>query len=331
MSFSRFMFLGTASAVPRPGHRNVSAMLLQFSCGSLTLIDCGEATQHQLMRSTVRMGSIDNILLTHLHGDHCFGLFGLMHTLNMGGRKSPIRIYGPSGTDELVRTVFRLTGGWNGFEIKVTELEPNNRHTFDVVSSASEQVLASVIACPMVHRLASFGYVISEPEQARTLDGPKAIALGATGSDLGRLKSGQDVTLANGSVVESASVAFPGRKARTVAVMQDTSDASSVLPYMQGVDLLVHEATYEKSLEAQAVEYGHSTAEMAARIASKSDAGILALTHFSSRYGEDNINLLKNEAEELLDGTRTKVVLGEDFMCFSGDSLSEISSIRKPE
>ena len=168
MSFSRFMFLGTASAVPRPGHRNVSAMLLQFSCGSLTLIDCGEATQHQLMRSTVRMGSIDNILLTHLHGDHCFGLFGLMHTLNMGGRKSAIQIYGPSGTDELVRTVFRLTGGWNGFEIKVTELAPNNLHTFDIrYGTSSEQVLASVLACPMVHRLASFGYVISEPEQAR--------------------------------------------------------------------------------------------------------------------------------------------------------------------
>lgn len=283
------------------------------------------------MRSTVRMGSIDNILLTHLHGDHCFGLFGLMHTLNMGGRKSAIQIYGPSGTDELVRTVFRLTGGWNGFEIKVTELEPNNVHKFDIRSGTlSEQVLASVIACPMVHRLPSFGYVISEPEQARTLDGSKAMALGATGSDLGRLKSGQDVILANGSVVESASVTYPGRRARTVAVMQDTSDASSALPYMQGVDLLVHEATYEKSLEAQAVEYGHSTAEMAAKIARQSDAGILALTHFSSRYGE-NIDLLKKEAEAQLEGVKTKVVLGEDFMCFSGDSLSELSSIRKPE
>lgn len=304
-------------------------MLLQFSCGSLTLIDCGEATQHQLMRSNVRMGSIDNVLLTHLHGDHCFGLFGLMHTLNMGGRTNPLNLYGPVGTNELVRTVFRLTGGWNAFEIKITELEPGNVHLFEIKSATKDSVIASVHACPMVHRLAAFGYVIKEPEQGRVLDGAKAAAKGAVGSDLGKLKAGQNVTLADGSVIKSSEVTLPGRRARTVAVMQDTSDASSALPYMQDVDLLVHEATYEKALESQAVEYGHSTSEMAARIAGEANAGILAMTHFSSRYGDD-IEVLKEEAGKELHGKRTKVFLAEDFMCFSGDRLDQISCVKKP-
>ena len=330
MSFSRFMFLGTCSAVPRPGHRNVSAMMLQFACGSAAVIDCGEATQHQLMRSTVRMGNIDNVLLTHLHGDHCYGLFGLMHTLNMGGRTTPLNLYGPKGVDELVRTVFRLTGGWDAFSINITELEPEKIHSFDLRSS-DDSFLASVTACPMVHRVPAFGYVFREPAQSLVLDGAKAKALGVAGPNLGLLKSGKDVALPDGSIVHAADVTADGRPPRTVAIMQDTSNSSSAIPYMQNCDLLIHEATYDKSRYEQAILYGHATSVMAAEIARNVNAKNLALTHFSSRYGDKGENaILGTEAEDVLRDTDCRIVLAEDFMCFSGDDFRQLSSVEKP-
>ena len=323
------MFLGTCSAVPRPGSRNVSSMLLQFSSGSLAVIDCGEATQHQLMLSSVKMGQIDNILLTHLHGDHCYGLFGLVHTLNMGGRVKPVTLYGPKGTEELVRTVLRLTGGWDGFDINITELEPETIHSFDLKCSANK-LLATVTACPMVHRIPAFGYVFKELDQPMVLDGSKARQLGVPSLDMGKLKSGFDVTLADGTLVPSANVTYPGRPSRTIGIMQDTADASSAAPYMQNCDLLIHEATYEEARREQALLYGHSTTGMAAEMARLVHAKNLVLTHFSSRYSDVGMNdILKVETEAALQGTGIKVVLGEDFMSISGDDFRQIGTIAR--
>jgi ribonuclease Z len=322
------MFMGTSSAVPRPGHRNVSGMLLQFSCGSLTLIDCGEATQQQLMRSTVKFGNLDNILLTHLHGDHCYGIFGLMHTLNSSGRSAPLNIYGPSGVNELITTVLRLTGGWDGFELRITELKPDENHNFDLHSSSGKSFLASVHACPMVHRISAFGYVLREPEQPLVLDAVKAKSLGAQSRELGLLKSGQDITLPNGDVIRSSEVTSPGRAARTIGIMQDTCDASSAIPYMSNCDLLVHESTFENSMREKAIQYGHSTSGMAADFAAKVNAKNLVLTHFSSRYGEKGENeKLRREAQEVLKAHRTRIFLAEDFMSFSGTDFTTISSV----
>jgi ribonuclease Z len=333
MTFSRFAFLGTSSAVPRPGQRNVSGMLLQFCSGSSTIIDCGEGTQMQLMRSSTRLGSIDNVLITHLHGDHCFGIFGLMHTLNMTGRTSPLNVFGPTGLDELLKTVFRLTGGWDGFDIRVTELETGKIHSFNLYSS-SERLLAAVTACPMIHRIPAFGYVFKEPVNPRVLDAPKATSLGAQGVDLGRLKSGEDIRLSCGTIIKSDDVTSPGAPPRTIGIMQDTCDASSAVPFMPDCDLLVHEATFEKALQDKAVEYGHSTSEMAAQIALRVNARKLVLTHFSSRYGEKGENeVLKQEAEEYLsaNGGDTRVFLAADFLSFSGHDFATTSSILPPD
>lgn len=324
------MFLGTSSAVPRPGYRNVSSMLLQFSNGSTTVIDCGEATQHQLMKSSLRMGHIDNILLTHLHGDHCFGLFGLMHTLNSGGRVKPINVYGPTGVEELVRTVLRLTGGWDGFDIRITELEPEQVHKFDLRCHA-DTLLAHVTACPMVHRTSAFGYVFDELSQARSLDVDAARSRGVPMVDFKKLKEGESVLLENGTTVTADEVTHITRSARKVAVMQDTSDASSAIPFISDCDLLIHEATYERVLRDQAVRYGHSTSEMAAELAQKVHAKNLVLTHFSSRYSDaEKVGVLGKEAEMVLEGTGTQVVLAEDFMSFSGIDFRTIGSVLKP-
>ena len=334
MSFARFAFLGTSSAVPRPGHRNVSGMLLQFSGGSSAIIDCGESTQQQMMRSNARLGSVDNILITHLHGDHCYGLFGLIHTLNMNGRNTPLNVYGPKGVHELLNTVFRLSGGWDGFPLNITELEPDRVHTFDLrAGGLGTKPIAHVHACPMVHRISAFGYVIREPEQPRILDAGKAKHHGVEGPSLGRLKAGEDVELPDGSVVASRDVTTPGRPARTIAILQDTCDASSAIPYIKRCDLLVHEATFESAFKDKAVEYGHSTSVMAAQTAVESEAKKLVLTHFSSRYSDDGGNsILGIEAEQFLreNGSDAKVLLAEDFMSISGDDFSIISSILPP-
>ena len=278
----------------------------------------------QLMRSSVRFGNIDNILITHLHGDHCYGLFGLIHTLNMTGRDTPVNVYGPRGVDELLSTVFRLSGGWDGFEIKVTELEPDRVHSFDLISSNKTR-LASVHACPMVHRIPAFGYVFEEPEQPRTLDVKKATSFGIEGRDLGRLKAGEDVEMADGTIVKSADVTTPGRPSRKIGVMQDTSDASSAIPYLTECDLLIHEATFEKAMDEKARQYGHSTSVMAAEFAREVKASNLVLTHFSSRYGDKGENeILRQEASQSFE---SKIFLAEDFMCFSGIDFSTISSI----
>jgi ribonuclease Z len=324
-SFSRFVFLGTSSAVPRPGYRNVSSMLLQSTCGSVSLIDCGEATQHQLMKSTIRMSHIDNILVTHLHGDHCYGLFGLVHTLNMSGRMAPLQLWGPVGINELVTTVLRLTGGWDSsFDLKINELEPEETHHFELRNS-SDHVVASVTACPMVHRIPAFGYVFKEPDQPRVLDGQKAKQLGASGQQLGQLKAGSDVVLPDGRAIRSADVTAPGRPSRTVAVMQDTRDCSSADPYMTNCDLLVHEATFESVRHDQAIQYGHSTSVMAAEAAIRVNAKTLVLTHFSSRYSDnDDVNILKSEAEKIM--SKSRIILAEDFLSIGGHDFDEISS-----
>ena len=328
-SFSRFVFLGTSSAIPRPNARNVSSMLLQSTCGSVSLIDCGEATQHQLMRSTIRMSHIDNILVTHLHGDHCYGLFGLVHTLNMSGRTAPLNLWGPVGINELVTTVLRLTGGWDSsFDLQIHELEPEKTHHFPIKNS-SDQLVASVTACPMVHRIPAFGYVFKEPDQPHILDGQKAKELGASGPQLGLLKAGSDIVLPDGTTIRSSDVTSPGRQSRTIAVMQDTQDCSSADKYMLNCDLLVHEATFESARHEHAIQYGHSTSVMAAEAAGRVNAKNLVLTHFSSRYSNDgDINILKTEAQEIL--PKTPVLLAEDFLSISGIGFDELSSALKP-
>lgn len=271
------------------------------------------------------MNHIDNILITHLHGDHCYGLFGLMHTLNMSGRTSPLYLWGPVGINELVSTVMRLTGGWDSsFDLQIKELEPEQTHKFEL-KNASNDIVASVVACPMVHRIPAFGYVLREPDQPRVLDAIKAKQLGASGAELGRLKAGIDVELSNNELVRSAQVTSPGRTSRLVAIMQDTKDCSSAYPYMEDCDLLVHEATYESARHEQAIEYGHSTSAMAAEAALTVGAKNLVLTHFSSRYVEkEDVEILKTEAEEIVPSTR--VTLAEDFLSISGPEFSEFSS-----
>ena len=297
--FKRLLFLGTSSGVPLPGKRNVSGMLIQYDCGRAILVDCGEATQHQLMMSDVRLNRLSCILITHLHGDHCYGLFGLLHSLNMSGRAERISLFGPTGIKELIQTVFRLTGGWYGFDIDIHEIS-GGVQSFNV--SLGIDSVITVTACPMVHRLPCYGYVLSEQQSLPKIDAARARKLGAEGAQLGILKSGVSVNVrldcGTYRVIEPSDVCVPATPARCIGIMQDTSDASEAYAFLKNCAILVHEATYEAAHHAKAIQFGHSTTAMAAEAARISGAARLVLTHFSAKYNDSDLERLRSEAAE---------------------------------
>eukprot|EP00811_Abedinium_folium_P000565 NODE_10518_length_1346_cov_3.393765.p1 GENE.NODE_10518_length_1346_cov_3.393765~~NODE_10518_length_1346_cov_3.393765.p1 ORF type:complete len:355 (+),score=131.75 NODE_10518_length_1346_cov_3.393765:67-1131(+) len=278
-------FLGTAAAAPSPGKRNVSALALSTQLGAV-LVDCGEATQHQLgVCTALKASQIAAICITHMHGDHCFGIFGLLAALALEGRKEPIDIVGPVGLREMVETVLRLGGGWTAedhFLLRFTELNPAMA---DVPCGRFAGL--EVRAYRMVHSIAAFGFVFREPEELGRLDAANAIALGCPQSALGRLKGGQDVSVevdGRTVTVSPADCVGPPRPGRVVAVLQDTSDASTAAEACLGADLVIHECTFEASMRGPALEKGHSTTQMAAEFAQAVGAKRLCLTHFSTRY-----------------------------------------------
>lgn len=353
----RVLFLGTGSAVPVPGQRNMSSLAVLLSSGAAIMVDCGEGTQHHLRVSTMlRASRLEAILLTHLHGDHCFGIFGLLHTAAMEGRKDPMLLVGPVGIREMVETVFRCSGGWfpaDCFELQFLEIptcgapgrdslvgEDGAGFSAEKCRTAAPVDLGLVggmrlQAVPLVHSVPDWGYVLTEPDRPGVLDVKSAMSMGVPkGPQLGRLKSGEAVTLADGRVVSPHQVVGPRILGRTVAVLQDTSDASAAIEPCRGAAVVVHEATFAADMEQDALAKGHSTSAMAADFALRCGAKRLVLTHFSARYSTsdalapaaadggppaDPAGRLGEEARAVLGPEGAPVVVAQDFMVLRGD------------
>jgi ribonuclease Z len=291
-------FLGTSAGTPTR-ERNVSALAIQLEGGEVWLVDCGEGTQQQILRSSVRPGRIRRILLTHLHGDHCFGVPGLLASIGLHGGKGPVQVLGPVGTARFVDAAIAASATTLPFELEVRELAGR----CDLVSDDGTRLVAE----PIVHRVTCFGYVIEAPAKRGRLDVDAARARGVSGADLGRLTRGEDITVLGGKVVRAGEVLGPTRRGAKVVVLGDTSDPSGIAAAAASCDLLVHEATYGAALHDKALAYGHSTAAMAGSFAAHIGAGKLVLTHFSARYMEDGatpvIADLVREAELACPGT----------------------------
>jgi len=320
ISFNAVVFFGTSSAVPVPGHRNVSSMGVILSSGDVIIVDCGEGTQHQIMQSSVRSSKIKAIFLTHLHGDHFYGIFGLLHSVNISAtRTEPMLIVGPKGVEFLVTTVIENTGGWSGFPLLFYEFDQSAKAEllpFNILG-------VSVQAIPLSHRVPTWGYIFEEFERPGKLDVQKANSLGARGAQLGQLKNGNVVTTESGIRIDPKEVLGPSVPGIRIAILQDSdAEKSSALALepCKGVDVLIHEATYHSEFREKALEYGHSTAQMAAEFARKCKAGQLVLTHISCRYRTSpnkdqlDVKLIVNEAQSVFKG---EVVLAEDFMWLS--------------
>ncbi len=299
------LFLGTGAGTPSR-QRNVTsiALNLQGVRGGCWLFDCGEGTQHQIMRSQVKTGKIDKIFITHLHGDHIFGLPGLLTSRSMNGISETLTIYGPEGIKAFIETTLSLSGSWLTFPLDVVEIEAgelfNDEHF-------------RVTAYPLTHPLECYGYRIEEHDKPGALDAARLLADGIKpGALFQRLKSGQTVTMENGRVVKGKDYLGPPTKGLTLAIFGDTSPTPAASALAANADIMVHEATLEVALEEKANGRGHSSTVQAATAAKEAGAKRLIVTHLSSRYLREDGERLLAECRAIFPNTE----MAYDFSVF---------------
>ncbi len=285
--------------------------------GEWWLVDCGEGTQHQILRAPqVRLSQLTRIFLTHLHGDHCFGLPGLLasRALAQGG-VGPVALYGPEPLEAYLKATLRASGMRFGFPVTFHIVQPGKIFEDDGFE---------VFAAPVKHRIEAWAYAFVEKDQPGRFDVDAARALGIPEGPLyGKLKRGETVALEDGRTLEGATLVGPMRPGRKVVFSGDTGPCAELVTLAQDADLLVHEATYAEADRPLADRAAHATSAIAAACARDARVKSLVLTHFSSRYegGESEINLdsLLAEAQALFPETR----LAHDFLRLAIPRLEE--------
>lgn len=295
----RVTFLGTSSGVPTR-NRNVSSIALQLPQRSeLWLLDCGEATQHRLIKTaSLNMGSLRRIFITHLHGDHIYGLPGLLATLGMGNPPAQIDVYAPAGLQGFLDAVLKCSESKLAYPVVVHTVETGLIH---------HEAEYSVYAAPLDHRVPAYGYRIVEHDRPGSFDVAKAEALGIPfGPIYGRLKAGAAVTLPDGRLVAGKDLVGPPQPGRKLAYCTDTIFCQNAIDLARAADLLIHEATFATADLHLAQRAKHSTAAMAAEVAAQANVDTLMLTHFSPRYGSfghTTLEALQAEAQTIFANT----------------------------
>ena len=304
----KITFLGTSSGTPSRS-RNVSAIGLQLiQQGKLWLFDCGEGTQHQVLRSPLRLSQLDRIFITHLHGDHLYGLPGLLASRSLSaGASTPVTIYGPNGLNEFLRVVFERSQTRPGFPVRVEVLRPGTVY---------EDNEFEVICAPMAHRIESYGFAVNEKTKTGHFEVEQATALGIPpGPIFGQLKRGETVILPDGRAIDGTILVGPPVSGRKVVYAGDTGETPRAVELAQGADVLIHEATYMSDDAELALRGAHSTAALAARVAQQAGVKALILTHISPRYDVDGGSRLPEllaEAQAIFPNT----YLARDFWSF---------------
>ena len=272
------MFLGTSASAPTAS-RGASATLVRRG-GDRLLVDCGEGTQRQLLRSDAGLVDLEHVFLTHLHADHVLGLPGMLKTFALRGREVPITVYGPSGTSALMRALGVVIGRLT-YPFSVVELGPGA-----VVERGDYRLETFAVA----HGRSSVGYALREDDRPGRFDVATADALGVPdGPSRGALQRGEEVTLEDGRVVRPDDVLGPSRRGRSIVITGDTAPTRSVVEAAAGADVLVHEATFLTEERDRARETDHSTTEDAADVARDAGVHLLALTHISARYAGSEV------------------------------------------
>lgn len=300
MGFS-LTILGSSSALPKPDRFTTAHVLNVHE--RFFLIDCGEGTQIQLRRFKIRFGRIHNIFITHLHGDHFFGLPGILSSFNLMGRKVPLNIYGPDKLEQIIMGLYETMGEKLNYEIIF------NKVNFSQPELILDTDKLSVTSVPLRHKIPSVGYIFREKEKLRKISRDLVDELGLGVKEIIRLKSGQDVIRPDGTELKSEDLTSPAPAPRSYAFISDTRYSEMIIPLIQGIDLLYHEATYLDVMKRRAKETGHSTAAEAARIAKQAGVGKLIIGHFSARY-KTCLPLLM-EAQEIFPET----IAAEDGLC----------------
>ena len=299
-------FLGTGAGVPAK-MRNVSSIALKLldERNEIWLFDCGEATQQQILNTTIRPGKIKKIFITHLHGDHIFGLPGLLTSRSFQGGEDELIVYGPKGIKRFIDASISVSHSKLGYPLKVVEFEE------DGVLFSDQQF--RVEAMKLEHGIPSYGFRITESDQIGELKAEELRAIGVPfGPVFGRLKRGEVVTLEDGRVIDGKDYVSEDIKGRVVVICGDTRFTPKSITLAQNANVLVHEATYEADKEKTARQHFHSTSKQAATIAFEANVQQLYLTHISARYLGHQVSQLEQEARKVF--PQTKVV--KDFDTF---------------
>ena len=300
-------FLGTGAGVPAK-MRNVSSIALKLldERNEIWLFDCGEATQQQILNTTIRPGKIKKIFITHLHGDHIFGLPGLLTSRSFQGGEDELIVYGPKGIKRFIDASISVSYSKLGYPLKVVEFEE------DGVLFSDQQF--RVEAMKLEHGIPSYGFRITESDQIGELKADELRAIGVPfGPVFGRLKRGEVVTLEDGRVIDGKDYVSEDIKGRVVVICGDTRFTPKSITLAQNANVLVHEATYEADKEKTARQHFHSTSKQAATIALEANVQQLYLTHISARYLGHQVSQLEQEARKVF--PKTKVV--KDFDTFT--------------
>ncbi|MBX3164621.1 MAG: ribonuclease Z [Bacteroidetes bacterium] len=274
------LILGSSSASPT-SERNPSAQLLNI-CQRYCLIDCGEATQIQLRRFKARFQNIDHIFISHLHGDHFFGLPGLIGSMSLLGRKQALTIYCPKELKDIIEVINQHSETLLNFQINW--VFTNNRG----LNLIFEDDKIEVYSFPLKHRIYCTGFLFKEKPLPRKIDKYKLETLNISTADILKLKSGFDVVNENGELIKNEDATLSPPPPRSYAYCSDTVFDQNIVEYIKNVDLLYHESTFLDEHKERAKKTFHSTARQAAQIAKSANAKQLLLGHFSARYNKLN-------------------------------------------
>ncbi|KJD34847.1 ribonuclease Z [Tamlana sedimentorum] len=290
----RLTILGCYSATPRTLN-NTTSQVLEIN-NHMFLIDCGEGTQVQLRKHKIKFNRIKHIFISHLHGDHFFGLVGLISTFRLLTREADLHIYGPKGIKEAITLQLKLSDSWTNYKLCFHEL----------TSKKSELIFhddkVEVYTIPLDHRIYTNGYLFKEKEGERKLNIEAAHEANIDVAYYRKLKQGYDVENEDGVLIDNKAVTFPSETPKSYAFCSDTKYKEDIIPLIKNVNVLYHESTFLEKHAHYAEKTKHATAKQAANIARQAEVKTLILGHYSTRY--DDLSLFKNEASEVFNNVK---------------------------
>ena len=298
----KLTILGCYAATPRT-ITNPTSQVLEIK-NRMFLIDCGEGTQVQLRKNKIKFSKINQVFISHLHGDHFFGLIGLISTFSLLGRTTDLHIYGPKGIKEIILLQLRLSNSWTNYDLYFHELES------EVSETIFEDDKVVVTTIPLKHRVYTNGFLFQEKIGERKLNMDAVLNHEIESCYFQKIKNGKDITLEDGRIISNSILTFDPIQPKSYAFCSDSVYHEAIVPIIENVDVLYHESTFLESEDALALKTLHSTAKQAAQIALKANVKLLILGHYSTRY--DNITVFQEEAKTIF----PEVLLADDGNTF---------------
>ena len=298
----KLTILGCYAATPRT-LTNPTSQVLEIK-NRLFLIDCGEGTQVQLRKNKIKFSKINHIFISHLHGDHLYGLIGTISTFSLLGRTTDLHIYGPKRIKELILLQLKLTESWTTYSLFFHELESKKS---EVIFEDAKVIVKTI---PLKHRVYTNGFLFQEKPGERKLNIEAVQHYNIHVAYYQKIKNGGDVKIDDGTIIKNEKLSFDPIPSMSYAFCSDTVYNEDIIPIIENVDVLYHESTFLESESPLALKTLHSTAKEAAQIALKANVKQLVLGHYSTRY--DGIERFKQEAESVF----PNVLLGDDGLSF---------------